>query len=63
MSMGNHLMINLIQFAIPAQGIVNFNLTGVNDQVPLLSFILNCKLTDHLKFVLETESMFTVLVR
>ena len=31
MSMGNHLMINLIQFAIPAQGIINFDLTGVND--------------------------------
>lgn len=31
MSMGNHLMINLIQFGIPAQGIINFDLTGVND--------------------------------
>ena len=31
MSMGNHLMINLAQFGIPSQGIINFDLTGVND--------------------------------
>ncbi|MDA7605496.1 CotH kinase family protein [Verrucomicrobiales bacterium] len=31
MSMGNHLMINLLQFAIPPQGVTNFDLTGVND--------------------------------
>ena len=31
MSMGNHLMINLVQFGIPSQGIINFDLTGVND--------------------------------
>ena len=31
MSMGNHLMVNLLQFAIPPQGVTNFDLTGVND--------------------------------
>lgn len=31
MSMGNHLMVNLLQFATPPQGIINFDLTGVND--------------------------------
>ena len=31
MSMSNHLMVNLLQFAIPPQGVTNFDLTGVND--------------------------------
>jgi len=31
MSMGNHLMVNLLQFAVPPQGVTNFDLTGVND--------------------------------
>ena len=31
MSMGNHLMVNLLQFAIPPQRVTNFDLTGVND--------------------------------